>query len=264
MFIEILILIYDIWFGRLYQIKSINKVYMMKNKNNEHHELHIKEKQNLIKKQLLSEEAKKQQSRSNPDPEFGSNKQSSSQAQENSPQGKNNILYAVTFTIAIAILGAGFFIISKSEDQVSQQQKQEWSENYANVGIIQLPYVTEQESGEAIASMNLVEEERIKLEQEVKAERIRLVWMTFWDTVAEDGDIVDIQSDAFQQRVLLYNKPTRIAVPEPISGVVNVTGDIDGGGGITVGIISGKSPVNLPYMSPGQTIGIPVSGSVGI
>jgi hypothetical protein len=86
-----------------------------------------------------------------------------------------------------------------------------------------------------------------------------LVWLTLWDTHAQDGDIVLVQSGGYQQEVTLLNKPVRVAVPVPPSGVINIVGVHDGGGGITIGAMSGDAPVALPIMSEGQTMGVPVA-----
>jgi hypothetical protein len=92
-----------------------------------------------------------------------------------------------------------------------------------------------------------------------KSRNAALVWLTLWDTHAQDGDVVLVQSGGYQQAVTLLNKPVRIAVPVPPSGVINIVGAHDGGGGITIGALSGDAPVALPIMSEGQTIGVPVA-----
>ena len=45
----------------------------------------------------------------------------------------------------------------------------------------------------------------------------------------------------------------------PASGVVNLTGMVDGGGGITIAAKSGAAQVAMPSMQPGQSLGIPVT-----
>ncbi|MBI3374540.1 MAG: hypothetical protein HY017_22675 [Betaproteobacteria bacterium] len=87
---------------------------------------------------------------------------------------------------------------------------------------------------------------------------IRLAWITLWDTDAEDGDTVRIDSSGFSSVVTLANTPVTFAVPVPDQGVINVTGVHDGGGGITIGAMSGARRVALPVMSLGQVLGIPV------
>ena len=106
--------------------------------------------------------------------------------------------------------------------------------------------------------MAVPEQKRTEIKEAVASGQTRLVWMTLWDTVVEDGDVVQIDSGSFSQTVPLLHAPKRIAIPAPPTGVVNVTGGRDGGGGITIGILSGQTPVNLPYLDPGQVVGVPV------
>ena len=88
--------------------------------------------------------------------------------------------------------------------------------------------------------------------------QLRLAWITLWDTDAQDGDTVRVDSNGFSTTVRLLNTPITFAVPVPEEGVVNVTGIYDGGGGITIGAMSGARRVALPIMSVGQVLGVPV------
>jgi hypothetical protein len=87
----------------------------------------------------------------------------------------------------------------------------------------------------------------------------RLAWITLWDTDAEDGDAVRIDSQGYSRTITLTKQPVTFAVPVPLDGVVKVTGVRDGeGGGITVGFASGASRAAFPIMSVGQTLGLNV------
>jgi len=87
----------------------------------------------------------------------------------------------------------------------------------------------------------------------------RLAWITLWDTDAEDGDAVRIDSQGYSRTVTLAKQPVTFAIPVPLDGVVKVTGIRDGeGGGITVGFASGASRAAFPIMSVGQTLGLNV------
>jgi hypothetical protein len=87
----------------------------------------------------------------------------------------------------------------------------------------------------------------------------RLAWITLWDTDAEDGDAVRIDSQGYSRTVVLAKQPVTFAVPVPTDGVIKVTGVRDGeGGGITVGLASGASRATFPIMSVGQTLGLRV------
>jgi hypothetical protein len=87
---------------------------------------------------------------------------------------------------------------------------------------------------------------------------LRLAWITLWDTDAQDGDTVRVDSSGFSTTVRLSNTPITFAVPVPEQGVINITGVYDGGGGITIGALSGAQRVALPIMSVGQVLGVPV------
>jgi hypothetical protein len=89
--------------------------------------------------------------------------------------------------------------------------------------------------------------------------RLPLAWLTLWDYVDEDGDIVRVVSSGYTRLVPILHKPVTLAVPMPPSGVVNIVGVHDGYGGITVGISSGALPVALPVLAEGQVIGVPVT-----
>jgi hypothetical protein len=89
---------------------------------------------------------------------------------------------------------------------------------------------------------------------------VRLAWVTLWDTDAEDGDVVRLDSEGYSRTVTLAKQPMRFAVPVPRDGIIKVTGIRDGeGGGITVGLASGASQAVFPIMSVGQTLGLKVS-----
>jgi hypothetical protein len=91
------------------------------------------------------------------------------------------------------------------------------------------------------------------------SQRVRLVWVTLWDTDVEDGDIVRLDSQGYSRTVRLSKKGDTFAVPVPVDGVIKVTGISDGdGGGITVGVASGSERAIFPIMSEGQQLGLKV------
>ncbi|MET3653905.1 hypothetical protein [Dyella japonica] len=92
-----------------------------------------------------------------------------------------------------------------------------------------------------------------------QGQRIQLVWIRLWDTDAEDGDVVRIDSDGYSRTVSLTKHGNTFAVPVTADGLIRVTGIKDGdGGGITVGLASGTSQAVFPIMSEGQILGLRV------
>lgn len=200
-----------------------------------------------------------------------------------------------SFTLALCLLAAvglgverftglvGIFPGTEA-DQVSEQQSTERRRTFSALGPIQLTRVAPAELQDALGSMNLPPAEQAHLMEQVMpshisksesgagpsqaaipqqslqedAQTIPLAWITLWDTDAMDSDMVRLDSEGYSRTITLSKSPTTFAVPVPQSGVINIAGVRDGGGGITVGVTSGVSPVSLPVMSEGQVIGIPV------
>jgi hypothetical protein len=95
---------------------------------------------------------------------------------------------------------------------------------------------------------------------EQKATRLRLAWISLWDTDVEDGDTVQIDSEGFSKTIVLKKTPVTLAVPVPEAGILHVRGIRDGdGGGITVGLASGQSVAVFPIMSEDQVLGLSVT-----
>lgn len=106
----------------------------------------------------------------------------------------------------------------------------------------------------ALQGMKLPANQQAELEQQ----QAELVHLTLWDDMAEDGDVVTIDCDGFRQSVTLKHAPVTIAIPRPRTGLMSLTGVFDGGGGITVAVSSGAGRVPLPWLSVGQSVGVPV------
>lgn len=103
-------------------------------------------------------------------------------------------------------------------------------------------------------------EQREELRNDITQGRVKLAWLTVWDTHAQDGDILRFESNAsFPIEVSALNAKTTIAIPYPADGQVLVTGVHDGGGGITIALESGAASIAWPTMAPGDTLLLPVT-----
>jgi len=160
--------------------------------------------------------------------------------------------------LVLAAVAAFTFFGGKKDDVDAQTQKQ-WEMSFIAAQPLGVKLVKPAETPAAMASMQLPAAEKQQLQKEIDTGRTRLVWVWLRDNCAEDGDTVRVDSGRFSQTVKLKNAGERIAVPEPPSGVLNVVGIYDGGGGITVEMRSGESPVNLPVMTPNQALGVRVA-----
>lgn len=135
------------------------------------------------------------------------------------------------------LTSGGFTPRSVSDDEVPAAQK--------NTSIMQQ---------EKVSQSSLASHAALK-----KHGPLQLAWITLWDTDAEDGDAIRIESEGYSRLVVLTKEPVTFAIPVPLSGVVNIHGVKDGeGGGITVGLASGASKAIFPIMSVGQVLGLKV------
>ena len=187
----------------------------------------------------------------------------------------------VVTAIAAAIIGLGSFGVYKSvpalapaakQDSITEQQARERARSFNTAPPLELRLVGAGEITAALASMKLPAAEKQRLIEALamppaktpapaavsRDSPVRLAWITLWDTDAEDGDQVRLDSSGFSTVVTLANTPATFAIPVPEQGVVNLTGVHDGGGGITIGAMSGAQRVALPIMSVGQVLGVPV------
>lgn len=165
---------------------------------------------------------------------------------------------AVFGIVLVAVLFGGYKFFGSTKDDIDINTQKQWETAFMAIQPLHVDTVKEEELPEAIATMNLSQNDQNEIQKEIDNGRTRLVWVTLWDTVAEDDDVVEIESGGFNLNILLKNAVQRIAVPEPPSDTLNLSGVRDGGGGITVGMLSGTSPVNLPLMKVGQALGVPV------
>lgn len=84
----------------------------------------------------------------------------------------------------------------------------------------------------------------------------RIVELTVWDDVAEDGDVVHISSLGQTYPVMLQHTPQVLYFPTTQGEPIRIIGVHDGGGGITLGFTGSGQPIALPVLAEGQSIDI--------
>jgi hypothetical protein len=155
---------------------------------------------------------------------------------------------------AAAFGGFGF----GREDALTDQQVAVREATFADAGPVILPMVPATEREQAIAVLGLPADQAAELQRDTAAGEVQLVYLTLWDDIEEDGDVIRIEAGAFTQDVTLQHTPTRLTIPLARDGRLIILGVRDGGGGITVGVASGNRTVPLPRLRTGQAIPIPV------
>jgi hypothetical protein len=165
---------------------------------------------------------------------------------------------AVAAVVAVAVGYGALHGLHGGDTVVSEAQKQEWATAWAAAGPQVAKAVPKADVQAALDAMHLSAPQRQQMQQQIDDGSTRLVYMTFRDAEYEDLDRVRLDTGDYSTEITILNAPQKVYFPEPAGGVVNVTGTYDGGGGITVAITTGDTPVNMPYMVTGQSVGIPV------
>ncbi len=190
-------------------------------------------------------------------------------ARKSSHLGWVALLLAVTLGLGAA--GNAMFG-SPSPDRLSPGQTTQLRQDFDQrpARRLRLQAVPEAEQAKAMDSMQLSPTERAMLEAQLKptaapggqaqpgAQPLHLAWVTVWDHVAQDGDVVAIISGGFRREVVITHAQQTIAIPVDTEGSVHVLGVHDGGGGITVGLAGPSGQVLLPVMSVGEPLTLPV------
>ena len=176
----------------------------------------------------------------------------------------------------IFVVGLGYGLSNlynpSNSDNINAVEKQQLVDNFTKLKSIKVKAVEADELDSALDTMKLPPVERDSLRKALgdyyqvpapdtspEVNQTVLAWLSVWDFATQDGDIIHISSAGYEIDVPLLKGITRIAVPVDASSTAKVTGTTDGGGGITLGIMSEASPVSFPVIGIGQTLLIPLS-----
>ena len=194
-------------------------------------------------------------------------------------QKKKTSLGKLAAIAAVLALCAGSVLpfLGSDADEISPSDRSQITQGMQNISAVPVQAVTEKEWDQALDTIpldvkskaQLVEslsrpdgqqdKEPVTSESELILEDQRqwLVWIDLWDFATQDGDIVNVSSAGYSIQVNLLNAPSRIAIPVDASRLVNLTGLVDGGGGITLGVNAASAQQLI--IEPGSSFMLPVS-----
>lgn len=173
--------------------------------------------------------------------------------------------FMILSALVVGVVAAGAMAVMRSsppssvDPPLTALQQQERTNLFQSHGALRLQAVAATERQAAIQSMALPDADAAALEKDVSQGQARLVYITLWDDVVEDGDVVEIIGGGFSKTVALTKARQRIAVPLPSSNTIQMRGVRDGGGGITVAAETERGHLAIPVMAPGQTLSIQIS-----
>jgi hypothetical protein len=132
-------------------------------------------------------------------------------------------------------------------------------------GPVILTSVKEPELGDALASMGLSPERERVIADEVKRHQYRLLWLTVWDWDGDSiPDRISITSGAYKRQMELPKERKTIAIPEPPSRYIEISGDPHNSGyegWTTLALLSGARPIALSRLVPGKSLKIELDGA---
>lgn len=120
-----------------------------------------------------------------------------------------------------------------------------------------LPSNFQQSPGSVLVQLQMPEAEKRRVAEKLADGSVRLAAVTVWDTVQEDGDVVELNAAGFSQRVTIMHKPVTFFLPLNPGGSVNIKAVRDGGGGVTLGVSTLAGKLALPVLAVGQSVEIP-------
>jgi hypothetical protein len=132
-------------------------------------------------------------------------------------------------------------------------------------GPVILSSVKEAELGDALASMGLSAERQRVVADEVNRHQYRLLWLTVWDW---DGDAtpdrITITSGDYKRQMELPKSRRTVAIPEPPSRYIEISGDPHNSGyegWTTLALLSGERPIALSRLVAGKSLKIELDGA---
>lgn len=165
---------------------------------------------------------------------------------------------AIAGAIGMSVLGGGGGDQPPTPAQQAEIDRTWQQVQASRVALLPVPPGDREQAYDQLRTLGVPPERVLAIQTEVERGTMELVTFTLWDNVAEDGDVVDLETPELTVRVPLRHARATIPLVRPASGVVNIRGIRDGGGGITMGIEANGTPVLLPPLRPDQRLGIPV------
>ncbi|KAA0677655.1 hypothetical protein [Roseomonas genomospecies 6] len=148
--------------------------------------------------------------------------------------------------------------IAQSDNQLSDKDWQTRKDEYASKKAQVLSKLDVIPVSVALPYIDQTVQEPAKREEMKKAVldgKVQMKALGFWDDVVVDGDVIQVSANGMAVQVALVNRVQYVMIP--VGGgqtVVTVTGVIDGGGGVTQGIMTPGGVMPAPYLEEGQSL----------
>ena len=192
------------------------------------------------------------------------------------PRKKSHLPLFLAAAVAVGLLGFGLHTlmappdgaaagtvaagVPAATDHLTAAQINARAEQFARQAVYPVRAVPATEVQQRVDAMPLDDAAKWQLKNTLLqgaqdgAAATRLVELTLWDDMEEDGDIVMVSSAGYSQQVNLMHAPQTLVFPTIAGNPVTITGVRDGGGGITLGFTGSGVPAALPVLAEGQIV----------
>jgi hypothetical protein len=162
--------------------------------------------------------------------------------------------------VAFGVFGFANLLPASQGDRMSGADIARLGENFrkARGALLPVDTGTRESKAELMQALPMSRMQAERLMAMVERGERMLGWLTLWDNFDEDGDAVSVSAAGFTQSVALRHAPVRILVPYVPGQPVFITGERDGGGGVTVAVELSSGPLPLPPLAVGQTVALPL------
>lgn len=185
------------------------------------------------------------------------------------PVRRSGITLVLAGLALVAGLGFGMSQLwgVPAHDDVADARKQELVRQFLKMGPAPLTPVADADLDQALAGMKLAPDQARTLRQALTNAQdatpgqptLQLAWLEIWDFAEQDGDVVHVSTAGYEMDVPMLSARTRVAVPVDAGKALVLTGVSDGGGGITLGVMTSTGATQLPVLAPGQSLTLPVA-----
>lgn len=167
------------------------------------------------------------------------------------------LMLIAAFGSAIAVGGA-FVVGSRWSNGGSAQPLAAFSKDDLGMGLVTRLNLEKPEAlDRALAAIDLPLSERERLRAEVLDGRTQLGLIGFWDDMDVDGDTIAITGSGVRQTVVLRKNLTFVVTPYQVGSTLLVTALHDGGGSVTVSLMTRYGPQPLRRLMVGDSIEVP-------
>jgi hypothetical protein len=174
-----------------------------------------------------------------------------------SADGPSILPIVAGFGVALSI-AAGSWAAIDARHALSEKQYAAYSNADLGSGLFTSLDVNDPSSlDRALSQIDIPVPEQLRLREQLLDGKLGLGLIAFWDDVAADGDAIAVTGAGVRQLIVLRKDLTPVVTPYQPGGTILVSALRDGGGSVTVAVMTRNGPVHLRRLLVGESISVP-------